>query len=367
MNAHKLKKVDIVCEDLKKRIITATWKVGENIPTELQLATEFNCSRGTISKAIARLEGLHLLKGHKRGGTLVTSNTIKQSASSVDLDALAFVFPNERHEGIRRMARGFQDAAYAAGRSTLMLSTGLDFNKEAEVIGNLLEYNVRGCATCPVITSATEQLQFSDILTTSKIPIVLVGMTLPGTGCPSVTADFFHEGYVMTSHLTKQGLKRIGFLATSSWTQIAREKHLGYRKALEEAGIAYDSSLVHIDVQPTHSSHEHPLREPTSRGLAYLNKTPKLEGVVCIYDFLAAGLIEAARSLGIRVPEDLKVVGIDDIVIAEVDSIGLTTYHVPFETIGQEAFKMLISLTKGQIPETTDLQLRGQLVVRESA
>lgn len=366
MTTRKLKKVDIVCESLKKRIINNVWKVGNHIPTELELAEEFQCSRGTVSKAIARLEGLNLLEGRKRGGTRVTSNVIKQSSTSVDLDAFAFVFPNERHEGIRRMVRGFQDAAYASGRSVMMLTTGTDLRKETEVIASLPDYNVRGCVTSPVLSTVAGQLQFSQLAMASEIPIVLAGMTLPGTGCPSVTADFFHEGYTMTNYLIKQGLKRIGFLANHAWTQIAREKHLGYRKALEEAGIPYNPSLVHLAPQMT-PSHEHPLREPSRIALGYLQQVENLEAVVCLYDFLAVALIETARSLNIRVPEDLKVVGIDDLSIANSDQISLTTYHVPFETIGQQAFALLNNLVTGVPLDNTEVQVRGELIVRKSA
>ena len=93
-------KLSAVYSDLRGRIERDEWKVGECLPRAGDLAHTYDCSVGMVSKAIAMLAHEGLVKQSTRVGTRVISNTLKPRPSSVDLDAFAFIYPSEKHEGI---------------------------------------------------------------------------------------------------------------------------------------------------------------------------------------------------------------------------------------------------------------------------
>ncbi|HEY8967265.1 MAG TPA: GntR family transcriptional regulator, partial [Candidatus Methylacidiphilales bacterium] len=337
MQAKSSLKPDAVFDALEKRIAGGRWKVGERIPTEVELAAEFDCSRTTVAKAVSRLVHAGLVERRTRAGTRVLSATPSSAARPArpTLEACAFIYSSERHEGIWRTVCGFQEAAFGMERRTLMLPTGADFRKGAEIVGRLDEFDVKGAVLFPTIQNEKDHDYYVRMIHASRFPIVLVELNLPGVVRPSVVPDGFHAGYTVTRHLLKRGLKKIGFLANFAWAPVTRDKYLGYRQAMEEAGLDGESLRVHLENRMT-PRFDDPLREPTEVAAAYLDAQraarTDVKAVVCGNDFLALGLIAAARGRKLRVPEDLKVAGIDDFRLAA--EAGVTTYRIPYEEMG---------------------------------
>jgi DNA-binding LacI/PurR family transcriptional regulator len=247
-----------------------------------------------------------------------------------------------------------------------MLSTGTDYSKEAEIVGRLQEFNVKGAVLFPVVTNPAEMAHYSQMILSCPYPVVLIELALPGMGRPLVVGDGMHAGYTMTRCLLDQGLRRIGFLAHYAWAPYIRDRYLGYRQAMEEAGLSIDERTVHLDPAMT-PDFEDPTREPQQIAATYLDQNQDLEGVVCAMDFLALGLIEAARAKGSAVPRDLKVTGIDDIGVAASAAVPLTTYHMPYEIMGSRAFELLDEQMNGRRASRLEVQVRGELVRRVSA
>jgi len=317
-----------------------------------------------VSKAFGLLVHDGLVERKARAGTHVLRNSIAAEHAKVHLDAFAFIYPSEQHEGIWRAVKGFQDAARDCGRRVVMLTTGLDYKKEAELVGRLSEFDVRGAVVYPIISSPQEQVHFSQMLVNSKLPLVLAEVNLPGLGCRSVVIDGFHAGHVMTRHMIDRGAKRIGFFSNYAWAPFMRDRYQGYRWTLKEAGLSEPEDGVFLDAS-MHANFNDPLAEPTAMAEAYLAKTSRLDAVVCADDFLALGCITAARKRGMGVPSDLLVSGIGDYTgLAFASEIFLTTYHIPFEELGRKSFEML---SEDECSSSLEIQLCGNLVVRESA
>ena len=224
----------------------------------------------------------------------------------------------------------------------------------------LAEFDVKAAAIYSTVESPEDQLLISKALVHSKFPVVLSCTGIPGLNLPSVFFDDFHAGYTMTRYLLQKGLKRIGFLS-SSRTAISFR---GYKWALEEASVTLDPALVDME-QHMHANYSDLTKEPEELAAIYLKRCHGLEAVVCGFDYFAAGLINAAKKLGIRIPDDLKVVGIDDFSLGTI--MPLTTYHVPYEQIGRRSFQLLERIVGGQTPDLLEEHLKGKIVVRESA
>lgn len=362
--AQTLSKIAAIQKELLHALRHNRWKVGDKLPADLELAQQFDCGLGTIGRALALLAHDGWVERKTRVGTRVLRTGAEQAG--VQMDALAFVYPSTQHEGIWKMAKGFQDAAKQAGRRVVMLSTGSDYAKEAEYIARLSEFDVRGAITCPNITSPEEQVQFSQLLVQSKFPVVLSGTNFPGLGCSAATIDRFHVGYTMTRHLLAQGLRRIGYFSNLSWVGSLHDTYQGYCWALDEAGIRERTEWSTLEPSVVIDFDE-PVRESIGMGRNFLARYSDLEGVVAASDYLALGLMAAAQERGLRVPEDLKITGADDFMLGLQAKVPLTTYRVPYEDVGRRCFVLLQQrVLQPELPVQVET-LRGEIVVRASA
>ncbi|MDR1280879.1 MAG: GntR family transcriptional regulator [Opitutaceae bacterium] len=364
-HAEQPTKLKAIYQCLEKRITSGVWPVGTQIPTEMELAEEFECGRSTISKAVAWLAHDGWVERKTRAGTRVLRATPgKAPPPLLSLDACAFIYPSDQHEGIRRIMTGFQTAAHRAQRQTVMLSTGTDFRREAEAVGHLGEFDVKGAVLLPVVVNPSDYVYYTQMLLACKFPVVLVTLDMTAMRRPSVILDGFHAGYTATRHLLDKGLRKIGFIANQAWIPVARNKHAGYARAMEEAGLAEAAAaLAHRDAE-MQPSFEDPLAEPERLARLYLQRHPDVEAIVCASDFLALGVLRAG---GRRVPRNLKVVGIDDYAPAAVSNPPLTTYRVPYERMGERAFELLENLLGDTPVPPFDYPLRGELILRETA
>lgn len=358
-------KLEAIQHELRQGILRKVWKVGDKLPTESELARKFGCSVGTVNKAVSLLVHNGMIERKPRSGTHVVSD---KDSTGIKLDALAFICPSNQHEGVWRAMKGFQAAAQEKKQRMLMLTSGTDYQKEVEIIGRLAEFDVLGAALYPVVPSFSELLHFLQVIKTSRFPVVLVGMGVPGQEVSGVAIDGFHAGYTMTRHLIGKRLRKIGFLASRSWSVSVRDRYQGYKWALSEAGIELDEKLVLLNPS-MHIDFENPLAESVEMSQTYLDQVEHMgvQGVVCYSDFFARGLIQVARKRGLRVPDDLSVVGIDDYATVAEDEVRLTTYRVPYEEMGRVAFELLESRVANPDGAVLEKYVKGDIIVRESA
>ncbi len=358
----------MVYKEMESRILSGKWPINCLIPSEQELCREFECGRSIVGKAIEHLVHGGLVERRRRSGTRVIQNALPSGSPAARLNAYAFIYPgeSEAHDGIWRTAKGFQSTARVQQRRVITLSAESDYEKEAESLLRLLELDVRGAVIYPLVASPEGQIRFCRMLLESKTPIVLVDLILSGMHCPSVVVDNFHAGYTMTRHLLDQGLTRIGFFANQSFATSVLDRYNGYLWALEEAGLAKAEAWVMLGAD-CHSDYAQPLREPTTQARAYLQRVRGIEGVVCSQDSVAHGLMGAASELGLSVPADLKVTGIDDLAVPGGGKPGLTSYHVPFERMGEKAFEILDAAVNQQSRPALQSRVRGEIVIRESS
>jgi GntR family transcriptional regulator, arabinose operon transcriptional repressor len=144
-----------------------------------------------------------------------------------------------------------------------------------------------------------------------------------------------------------------------------RERHLGYRRAMEEAGLIVQPEWVRMS-PATNVDFADPLAEPEAMTDDYLREAGKIDGVVCSTDFLGVALIKVAREQKRRVPEDLKIVGMDDYDFSATCEVPLSSYRIPYEQIGRGAFEQLTAVLEGNAGPPAENLVRGELVVRAS-
>jgi LacI family transcriptional regulator len=193
----------------------------------------------------------------------------------------------------------------------------------------------------------------------ADIPLVIIDpMNLPEPDLPSVGCTNWAGGMAATDHLVGCGHRRIGAIGGPSSSLCSRARIDGYRSALERAGLSFDPALVrHGDFQ-----HEGGF----VRGGELLDLAGPPTAIFAGSDQQALGVYEAARQRGLRIPQDLSVVGFDDLPVDRWLSPPLTTVRQPLAEMGWAAADMLGTLIEGMPLPSRRLELTTELIVRES-
>ncbi|MEZ4640540.1 MAG: LacI family DNA-binding transcriptional regulator [Caldilineaceae bacterium] len=196
-----------------------------------------------------------------------------------------------------------------------------------------------------------------------NIPVVITDNL--DTHLPSVYVDNVYGGYLATSHLLSLGHRRIAYIQDhfkapngpdGNWPGLDRRR--GYAKALLEVGIEVDLNLIC-------EGDGHSRRRGWQAANELLNRPDPPGAIFAASDMLALGVIEYAQSHGIRIPEDLALVGFDDIELASF--AGLTTVRQPMHQMGSEAAKMVIDLMNGKTLTEQHRELSLELIIRNSS
>ena len=195
------------------------------------------------------------------------------------------------------------------------------------------------------------------LLRSRDVPFILFGRCLEDPTVSFVDLDTVDAAHQAVSHLTALGHRRIGFIAPPLHYVYAQGRLEGYRKALAEQAIAFDPALV-VEAAPT-------VEGGAWAAGQLLDQPGPPTALFASSDLTAAGALRTARERGLRVPDDLSVVGFDDTKVAELADPPLTTVRQPTYDLGRHTARGLIDILLGH-GEPPHLLLRGELVVRRS-
>jgi LacI family transcriptional regulator len=193
----------------------------------------------------------------------------------------------------------------------------------------------------------------------ADIPIVAIDPHTGRADLPTVESDSFTGARNATQYLIELGHTRIGFIGGRADLRSAALRDAGYRRALGDAGIPFDASLVRTGQYLREIS-----REPA---LSLLRAPDRPTAIFAANDLSGIAILEVATELGLDVPGDLSVVGFDDIPEASQVTPPLTTIRQPMQTLGATAARMVVALMAGETLDATHLLLPTRLVVRATA
>lgn len=197
-----------------------------------------------------------------------------------------------------------------------------------------------------------------DILTERDIPTVLVGHGPTNSSFNSIDIDNFSGAYKATNHLIELGHQNIGIILASLKMQESTDRLEGYRQAMEDAGLTVSDSHVSIG----NYSQKHGFDTVKS----WINQKLDFSAVFCTSDTLAMGALLALDKENISVPEDIAVVGFDDLPFAQYTIPPLTTIRQPIYNKGKRAASLLINQIEGKGEEVVHENMKPKLVIRES-
>lgn len=196
-------------------------------------------------------------------------------------------------------------------------------------------------------------------LESRSIPIAVVDTQgEPPAGVHTVGSNNWSGGLLATRHLISLGHTRIGVISGPDDVLCSRARVDGYRSAHDEASLPRDPRLVRWGKFDAESGYEH--------GRALLALTPRPTAIFAGSDYQALGVARAARQLGLSIPEDLSIVGYDNLPITQWLNPPLTTVNQPLREMAGLATRMLLDLSAGRKPPSLHVDLATELVVRES-
>ena len=208
-----------------------------------------------------------------------------------------------------------------------------------------------------ILMTSTRKQTHVKALTEVGAPFIIWGVPQPNQKYCSVTGDNFNGGKMATEHLVHDGRKKIGFIGGPSYELEVQHRLEGYKSALQASGRNIDSALIEYGDFSNTSSAEAMRR--------LLEKTPDLDAVFVNSDLMAIAVMDAIRETGRRVPEDIAVVGYDDLSIAEHSNPPLTTIRQNIPLAGKLLAQNLIQYLQSGL--TTNVSIPVELIVRKSA
>ena len=248
---------------------------------------------------------------------------------------------------------GVEQAANDHGYSVFLADSNADPEREKKVVQSFAEQRVDGI----VVTSSRVGALYIPLLSEMRVPIVLVNNQYPGAFVHSVMIENVAGSRAAANHLVQLGHKRIAYIGDQFGYESDTERLAGYREALEAAGIPLLPELVvHGD-----GNSEEAMR--AMEKLLALADPPT--AVFCYNDRSALGAMRSIRLRRLRVPDDISVVGFDDLFLASYTDPPLTTVRQPMRMMGHLAMVSLFKLMSGEESAVT-IRIPAELIVRES-
>ena len=283
--------------------------------------------------------------GYVRNATAVALRTRKTRTIGV-------VIADNRNPFYAEVLSGMEAAARKKNYHIILANTQRDYKQEEEAINLLLAKRVDGLLIAPV------QDKDDDIrrLIETNIPCVIVGRYFNDIETDAVYNDEVKGGFLATEYLIKKGHKKIAFIDGFLYKSPARGRLEGYKKALKDYGIPIDERLItvgDIDVEDGYS-----------RTKQLFEQDIDFTALFAYNDMMAFGAIRAIKEKGLGIPEDIGLVGYDDIPFSSLMNPPLTTIRLKKQEMGMESVNLLLSRINGRRKRVKKIMLDVELIVR---
>lgn len=327
--------------------------------TMAQIAREVGVSTTTVSKVLNQLPGVgpqtrariqQIIEQHDYVQNHAARHLRKGQTGLIDLVIM-------RLEGGYDLGimHGVQDALEESGHRLVIFATNEDEATEHLWLRRTLDLSSDGV----LLLLPYERSGIATTLQAQNIPFIAIGdRNEPTTTFPTIGSTIWLGGYTATEYLISLGHRRIGIITGPLHLTTSRARLAGYREAQERAGISIDPSLI---CEGTYL-----LGDGIQQTHALLDQPDPPTAIFAGNDAQAAGVYQALYQRNIRIPEQMSVIGFDDVMYTAQMSPPLTTIHQPLLEMGRMAANMLLRLIAGQPLDSNHVELSTSLVIRES-
>jgi LacI family transcriptional regulator len=302
-------------------------------PTSWTVAREAGVSQSTVSRALrgdrrVREETRRRVDEAARRLGYVP-NSLASSLVSRSTHTVAVIVADLTNPFFPSLLTPIHDELQLLGYRVVLFAERTDIPTGQETLNRLLDRSIDGV----LITTATLGSPFAGELRRRGLPMVLLNRYIDGLDVDRAVSDNHGGALIGGRHLLELGHRRVGIIRGPSNTSTSRDRTAGLLEALGEQGIGQDPQLIRDGTYSHQSGYQH------ARDLLRLPDPPT--AIFCANDVVAFGAIDAALSLGVRVPEDVSILGFDDIPMASWEVFQLTTLRQPMGDMARAAARML--------------------------
>lgn len=278
-------------------------------------------------------------------------NDVARALASGSTRTVGLVIGDIENPFFATVSRGLADVLEGEGYTLLLANSDEDAAREARSIA-ALSSRVDGLVVAPAVSSGELALRRPDK------PLVVFDRTVRGLDVDSVAVDNAAAAGLAVRHLLELGHRRIGVVCAPSTISSTSSRLRGYRAELKRAGVEPDDSLIERGPFTRADAHAAALR--------LLSRDDRPDAVFATENYMTEGVLLAARELGLRIPDDVALVGFDDAEWMPLVDPPVTAVAQPVFEIGQEAARLLLARLAGETAPPRKVRLSARLVVRES-
>ncbi len=326
------------------------------------LARELNISASTVSRALNNNPKISP-KTRKKIQDLATKlgyrpNTVASNLRTQKTYTIGIIVPLINRHFFSSVISGIEDYASEAGYNVVIAQSRDTFLKEEAISQSF--YNSRVDGVIISIAMETNKTDHLEVFTNKNIPLVFFDRAVENINAHKITVDDYACGYNATKHLIEQGYKNIGHIGGPINLHTYKNRLLGFKDALTDSGLEVHENLI---------IHNRLTKEDGRKAFSQLlQENPQPDAFFCGNDTSALSAIIFCKEKGIKVPEEIGIVGFSNEPFSELVTPPITTIKQPGIEMGQTACKLLIEQieNKGE-GEFNNLVLPAELIVRESS
>lgn len=348
---------------LDERIQAGAYRKEVLFPTEFALMEEFQVSRGTLRKALKILEDRGFLVRKPGIGTFVTDPN-EDLPHEDRMNLVGIAIPNRVDQLSHNIMAGAETVLRRDGFGLIYGNLEDHLEKEKALIRRMRAQKVSGIILFP-IGGDEEARTIAEVA--RSLPFVVVDRDLPNFKGSSVMADHYQGSYMGVEYLINLGHRRIGIVSHLSEASSIKERIQGYVDAMREHG------LIPLYPVNTHVTITHPpnLLPDCSENEMYeirqmLTAEERPSAIFCVNDNIASGVMRLALRLGLRVPEDMSILGFDNSQFSQLTPVPLSSVAQDGVAIGERAAELLLRHIRNPLEKPQKVLLNTHLVERQS-
>ncbi|WP_213881268.1 LacI family DNA-binding transcriptional regulator [Pseudomonas sp. dw_358] len=281
-------------------------------------------------------------------------SAVARSLKARSTATIGLLVPNSVNPYFAELARGIEDYCERKGYCVILCNSDDDSHKQRSYIRVLLEKRVDGL----IVSSVGGENTLAQSLATTRTPLVILDRVLPGVEADLVCIDNAHGGYLATRHLLELGHRDIACITGPLHTSAGQQRLAGFQRALAEAGLAENPARVIEGDFSSSGGYE------VAAGL--LADTAPTAIFAC-NDLMGMGVLRAAAERNVRVPEQLSVIGFDDIQICRFVYPALTTVGQSIRLLGETAAERLLQRVRKTLVGPAEQRLIAPAIVRRES